>query len=604
MAGTRVRLAACALSAGLLIPAGVAMPATSAMSGASVAAEENVTLEYAKAHAKPVVLQFGDVEATIYVVTTGVNELNHAREFVFYGELAMPHTAQELDIEEFEGHNYLPQEDNSVIVNGGLKSRIEWAPSHDKWMNRVFRSDSTLYSSRSSFSLKINGVEHSVDIPSKSAEIDTKPLERAINEHWNDYQAALTSGMEFDKASLDAYLAADQHARKAVESAKGADSSQQDAVDAERITLNEVAAALKPRAFDREAITQAISAADARLSSNGKDGTRLTEEAYNKIRDARDRAADIAATPDLETILVPHEGDPLVTHRDFVNAAAALNEALRNPATETYTRVDVAALEKAYDAAIARVPAEGKGFDKVSREALMEQIEHVRGVLAEPVYVSQEKVAEEVSALSRVVDGLVEVPLGDTFSIKVTYQHPMKDAVSPLIQEHFVDGSKNPLEEVLTVKDGQEVRMSLTSPIIKRFAGFTPSSFHLNSDDGSHKFVRVLTNSRGEQVVAFRAEAANHDAGGSLVIRYVEGKDLRVSNTVDTLPETPGAGSTAVSEGSEEVSQAPTSMGEKKNVAAKKRMLAHTGASVVLLGGVMAVILAGGLIALRIRRKN
>ena len=247
----------------------------------------------------------------------------------------------------------------------------------------------------------------------------------------------------------------------------------------------------------------------------------------------------LLATPDAVTLKTPREGE-LVTHRDFDNAAAALDAAVAAATTEDYTPVDTTALDARYDAAIARVPAAGKGFTPGTRAALMSEIATAATLRDQAAYATADQVSQEVTALEDVMDALVEEPLGEAFTLTVRYQHPMEGAPSDLIHEYFNDAAGNPVEEQVPVHRGQEMRYPLTDEtLIKRFEGYTPRSFHLNSDDGTLGLVQVLTDSKGVRTVAFRADTTSPAGGGSLDIRYVAGQDTRVAPSPTPGPETP-----------------------------------------------------------------
>ena len=315
----------------------------------------------------------------------------------------------------------------------------------------------------------------------------------------------------------------------------------------------------------------------------------------------------LLATPDAVTLKTPREGE-LVTHRDFDNAAAALDAAVAAATTEDYTPVDTTALDARYDAAIARVPAEGKGFTPGTRAALMSEIATAATLRDQAAYATADQVSQEVTALEDVMDALVEEPLGEAFTLTVRYQHPMEGAPSNLIHEYFNDAAGNPVEEQVPVHLGQEMRYPLTDEtLIKRFEGYTPRSFHLNSDDGTLGLVQVLTDSKGVRTVAFRADTTSPAGGGSLDIRYVAGQDTRVAPSPTPGPETPadpGTGTDQAAAPAADPAVGP-SAGAAPQAAAQQggrpgSGLARTGVSLTALG--LAGVLTGGGVLLRRRR--
>lgn len=46
---------------------------------------------------------------------------------MLFGEVALPYTATELNIEEFESKVYLPFDNNHIVTNGGLKNQTSMA---------------------------------------------------------------------------------------------------------------------------------------------------------------------------------------------------------------------------------------------------------------------------------------------------------------------------------------------------------------------------------------------------------------------------------------------------------------------------------------------
>lgn len=615
MAARRSRALALALGAALVLPVGMA--ATPLLAPASVAAEASDTrsLDWVKAHATPQTvtydMKYGEQQATVWVATLSYDSLSQAREIMLYGEVAMPISSQDVGVEEFDGRYYLPFETNSVRHNEYVRSRLLWSEEDPKgtYDKTVFSSDGPIRGVRgTSVALTLGGVESTVSVPQETAVTDTHELEEAMTEHWSTYSAAVDAGMLLDETTKQTYLSQDAAARALVTRARagGADAPTNADIQAARTSLNTAFDALTPAPYDRTSLTTSLAGATTLLEANGKDGRRLTRASYDTLVAAVATGQKLLATPDAVTLKTPREGE-LVTHRDFDNAAAALDAAVAAATTEDYTPVDTTALDTRYDAAIARVPAEGKGFTPATRAALMSEIATAATLRDQAAYATADQVSQEVTALEDVMDALVEEPLGEAFTLTVRYQHPMEGAPSDLIHEYFNDAAGHPVEEQVPVHLGQEMRYPLTDEtLIKRFEGYTPRSFHLNSDDGTLGLVQVLTDSKGVRTVAFRADTTSPAGGGSLDIRYVSGQDTRVAPSPTPGPDTPADPGTGSDQAAPAVDPAAgSSAGTGPQAAAQQggrsgSGLARTGVSLTALG--LAGVLAGGGVLLRRRR--
>ena len=616
MAARRSRALALALGAALVLPVGMA--ATPLLAPASVAAEASDThsLDWVKAHATPQTVtydtKYGEQQATVWVATLSYDSLSQAREIMLYGEVAMPISSQDVGVEEFDGRYYLPFETNSVRHNEYVRSRLLWSEEDPKgtYDKTVFSSDGPIRGVRgTSVALTLGGVESTVSVPQETAVTDTHELEEAMTEHWSTYSAAVDAGILLDETTKQTYLSQDAAARALVTRARagGADAPTNADIQAARNSLNTAFDALTPAPYDRTSLTTSLAGATTLLEANGKDGRRLTRASYDTLVAAVATGQKLLATPDAVTLKTPREGE-LVTHRDFDNAAAALDAAVAAATTEDYTPVDTTALDARYDAAIARVPAEGKGFTPGTRAALMSEIATAATLRDQAAYATADQVSQEVTALEDVMDALVEEPLGEAFTLTVRYQHPMEGAPSDLIHEYFNDAASNPVEEQVPVHRGQEMRYPLTNEtLVKRFEGYTPRSFHLNSDDGTLGLVQVLTDSKGVRTVAFRADTTSPAGGGSLDIRYVAGQDTRVAPSPTPGPETPadpGTGTDQAAAPAADPAVGP-SAGAAPQAAAQQggrpgSGLARTGVSLTALG--LAGVLTGGGVLLRRRR--
>lgn len=569
MAARRSRALALALGAALVLPVGMA--ATPLLAPASVAAEASDThsLDWVKAHATPQTVtydtKYGEQQATVWVATLSYGSLSQAREIMLYGEVAMPISSQDVGVEEFDGRYYLPFETNSVRHNEYVRSRLLWSEEDPKgtYDKTVFSSDGPIRGVRgTSVALTLGGVESTVSVPQETAVTDTHELEEAITEHWSTYSAAVDAGMLLDETTKQTYLSQDAAARALVTRARagGADAPTNADIQAARTSLNTAFDALTPAPYDRTSLTTSLAGATTLLEANGKDGRRLTRASYDTLVAAVATGQKLLATPDAVTLKTPREGE-LVTHRDFDNAAAAL------------------------DAAVAAA-------------TLRDQA----------AYATADQVSQEVTALEDVMEALVEEPLGEAFTLTVRYQHPMEGAPSDLIHEYFNDAAGNPVEEQVPVHLGQEMRYPLTDEtLVKRFEAYTPRSFHLNSDDGTLGLVQVLTDSKGVRTVAFRADTTSPAGGGSLDIRYVAGQDTRVAPSPTPGPETPADPGTGVDQAAAPAADPAVgpSAGAAPQAAAQQggrpgSGLARTGVSLTALG--LAGVLASGGVLLRRRR--
>ncbi|XCB28980.1 hypothetical protein RQN30_06725 [Arcanobacterium hippocoleae] len=535
---------------GLLASVGGLVPIT-AFSPAAFAVEfEKATFEYAKEHVKPQTLSFGEYQIKIWILATGSYELNNSREFVIFGETALPHTAQELGVAEESGKFYLPFDSNYVLTNGALRTWLAWQTVGNKWDSRVFKSNTVLRSAKDTFKLVVAGNEVELKVPDAAeAGLNLEPLESAVTEHFNIYSAAQSRGMEFTADTLRTFMETLDIARALIANAATENKPSQAQADEARKKLNIAASELKPKPFDRTELNELIAQANAKFAQNGKGGKRYLPAAYEKLSSAYKEAVRIVQTPDYDSIQVSGHGKPQITHKDFRSAADKLRSVLVDLPTESFKSADVSALQAAYNSAIMLMPAKGNGFAADSREAFMRVLENVKEFLVDTVYATPESVSAQFNALSRARDALQEVNLGKEIKIKVSYQHPMWDAVSDLIHENFRGNQGEVVEEILSVRDGEEVRIPLTHPLIKKFAGFAPVSFHLNSDDGSHRFARVFVLPNGKNMLAFRASAANSDGVGSLVVRYASGVDNRVLSLSDGIAEAEESGGAAAESG-------------------------------------------------------
>lgn len=620
------------LALALLVPTGTLLPAAIGMVSVAVSAQENVTsFEFVSEHGRKTTALFNGITAKIHVATLGIDPLNKSRKVMLYGQLDLPATAVDIGLEEFDGASYLPEGDNGIKYNGFISKPLIWSPqdpASNKYDRRIFSIDEPIWvkHNEKTITLKVAGVEEAIEVPTDSAVLDTSALEGALTEHWNTYQAALSAGMLIEATSEQAYVAADASARTLVEKARaGGDAApSNEELEAARIALNEVFAQVTPRPFDRAPLKAALKRARAILDTNGKDAKRLNAASFSELTKAIARASDLVAVEDPHSLLVSAHGEPLPTHRDFSVALAALEGVIDGATWEPYRAVDRTDLVKAYDEAIERRPSTGKGFTAASREKLFASIDRAQRLIEDSVYATPAQVAAQMTELKAACAALEEIALdpAETISFTVRYQHPAEGTVTALIHENFVGEDGNPVEESFAAVQGQEIRMDINDPLFKRFEGYGLRSFHLNGDDGTLRLVRILTNSRGEQTVAFvaagsplRVRAAGEAVArrsASLELRYARGSEYRqekpatdggsVAEDVPTYPGSTGPEVDADKRGGEPMTRPVTPIASATRTGA----LASTGAAVSTLCVVACIALSAGIIltAGRVRRKR
>lgn len=599
-------LAVFALSAGVCLPALTLTPAQALPLAAAASADSSDSFEYAQEHSTPQKfnLDLGG-PVTIYAATLSVDTRSNARQVLLYGEFGLPLNATDFDVEEFDGHFYLGQDDNFFKYNEYIRGYLMWDENDPKakYDKTRFRVPDKIWVKGDSITLTLEGQELTVKIAQNSSILNTSELEEAVNEHWTDYQAATNSGLKIDEATEKAYLAKNDEARALLaEAAKPDTTVTNEQLSAMRTSLNEVFGDLKPVPFMRETLTNLLAQADQIVANNGMNGERLTKATFDALNAAAARAAELVNTEDLKGILPPREGDPLPTHRDFTAAENALKAAIEGIQKEQYTAPDTSALSALRDQAIARVPAEGYGFTADTRTALLDQIEEASNLLANKTYTTEADVTAAQTALQQALNALAEEKLDTSkpVTIKVRYVHPAKDAVSSLLREYFEENGTM-IEESLTVLNGEEVRIPITSDLVKKFEGYHPSTFHFASDDSSLRLVRILTDSMGNQVAAFKAQVANPEAGASLDIFYLEGDDTRTEES-NTQGEGDGQ-STGEGNGQAEGDGMPA-VDQKTTPKAQSKKLAHTGSDAAQLAFAGSLLAGAGALSLRRNRQR
>ena len=503
---------------------------------AASAADEN-TFENVKANSS--VQNFSlDMGGTlkVWAATLEKDTTSKTVKVALYGQLGLPYSSTDLGVEEFDGKLLLP-DDNSLKYNEAISASLEWAPedTNGKYDKTLFRLGSPIWVKGDSVVLNLKGQQPiTVKIDSAPKKLDTKELEGAIAEHDRDYQAATSAGIKIKEGTDAAYKQAKAAAEFLVGQAKaGTAGISQDDLAKMRDEVNKAFKKIEPAPFNREPLQRLIAEADKKLAENGKDGKRYTKASYDALTSALAEAANLVDAKDLTSILAPGEAGPLNTHADFDRAAKALKAAIAALAKEEYKAPDLAELQKAFDEAVAKTPAKGNGWTVASRTPFLDAIKKVQNSLPTGFpYASQADVDALTKQLKDTQAKLVEEKLDPAkkVTVKFTYVHPSENGPTDLLTEPFKDEAGVPVSAELKVVEGQEVRIGLSDPLIKKFDGYKPAVFSLNSEDGSRPLARVLRDRDGRHYLVFKAEAKNEAKVASLQIQYVKG-------TPDAEPE-------------------------------------------------------------------
>lgn len=517
-----------------------------------------------KAHAKKQVWNHPDVgTVNVWAAVVSKDSLSKASTVLIYGELHFPYTMQELDYED--GSTQLKNESNYVFYNGGIKT---WLKSSDedpkgKWDRTIFTVDSIspdgIIVRGGSVELTLKGETTTITIDSQPAVVNTSELEEAIGEHWNEYQAAKSRGMLFDSTSEDAYKQANEKAHSLVEKAKATGSKvTNEEVDQMRQELNRVYDALAPLPFDRTKLNAAATRADKVFSSNGTNGKRIILADYERLRDAYTQAKQLIETPDLRTIKVAHEAPPVVTHKDFTDAATNLENVLSSLGYEDYPGTKTDENNKARDAAIVKVPALGKKFSDETRAALIAAIDEIAQV--DPVYATTDELKAAKSKLDQAVAALKEVDADNKqlVDVHIRYKHDLEDAPSNLIKEYYRNSAGDPLETVLTYPEGTDIVIPLSnSEIVKQFSGMRVIGLNYAGRVDANNDARIFVDSHGQRYLRLRVSGteastgAGRNASVSLDLLYGPGKanEATVPPTSTTeIPDLTGGSTTSTTE--------------------------------------------------------
>lgn len=568
---------------------------------------EEINFEYVKKHSKEQSFYNSNKggKFKIYVSTLHVDPLNKVKEVAIYGKLEIPLMSQDIGVSEFDGKLGLGDE-NFIKYNGAIKSFLIWAPEdkNGKYDKQIFKHDGNIFVRGDSITLTLGGEEYTLKVPDKPMTIDGSFLENAVTEHWGNYMAAVNAGLEIKKDTKDAYLKKNDEARSLLEKInKGDVDITQEQVEKMRKELNEAFGNMIPEPFDRSGIEKQLKIADEMLDKNGKNGKRYTKETYYSLLDAYSVGKDLISREDLKGIVTSKEGEPIKTHRDFRKAEQDLIDKIKNLKMESYAQTDVSDLEEAYYNAVEKMPKEGFGYVEPSRTEFYDKLDKIDKMLKiDKIYADRAEIDRAKEELEKAVGDLQEVKLDMSakFNVHVKYMHKMKDAVSPLIKEYFKDENGKDIESTFEAVQGQEVRIPLNSPIIKKFKGYHPSTFHYESDDTTLKLVRVIKTKDGKQHVVFRANAKNMTAGASLGIFYEDGE---IAPPAQNDPLKPNA-RTAEDDNYKIAKNIKTGdLSKKKDEKGDVAKLPETGDNDDVMAACGALMLAGFGVVVAIRRK-
>lgn len=493
---------------------------------AQTTASSEITLADAKAiGTKTDVGAYG----SMYVVAVKQTDHTNNLELKIFGELKLPYTSQDIDLDN--------QDENWFKPNEYVKSFFEWSPTDPSvgtYDRTVFQNKLPVFVKKGTRVLKmqLNGEDFELAVPADLSSLDTSPLQDALTEHKSQYEAAKAYGMKISEESSKAFeaevAACDALLKKAQD---GPSSVTQDEITAQRQKLNEAFGALKPLPYDRVALKAALDKAQKalnRIPELAKDGMGFEKSGFDAFYRSYLAAKDLDALEDLAFIIGPHEGGPLKTQRDFDTTADELNRLTQalNPIKMDLAKTD--SLRETYFNALDVMPQEGFGWTPASRTAFYEALEHAK-IMLNTLYPEQRDVDSALSQLQTATKALEETKLDTTkpkykpFTLGIRYRHHNDSAPSALIDEYFeADGS--PIKEVIeNVIPGSEQRIYLDNfELIKRFAGFTPTTFFYGSDDSSLGKVHVFTDRNGRSFIAFAAEL-----NSELDVKYEKGDDTR-----------------------------------------------------------------------------
>lgn len=489
--------------------------------------------------------QAGKFNFTVWAQTISDGNKYSPKDLIIYGKIGDPYHAADIGITKFDSSYLLPNERCYLLYNSGINATLKWEKANSgddpqKW--QVFRLDNDSVPVRGNeVELCLNGEKFTVKLDLVPERPNVDALDKANVEHINDYEAAKTAGIEMDETTIAAYEAKRGEVETMIQKVRDGEIIKQQVIDQLLQELNETFAAIMPKPFHREPLRKLAVDAKSKIDQNGKKNKRFTKATFEPFMTAYAEAVKLLNTPDLKTILVPHHADPATTHRDFKQTATNLTNAMAALQTEDYVPTDLRELKATYIAAIAKMPAAGKGFSEPGRTEFLDQIALAEDLLlGRAVYTSMAEATQMKNDLTLKMNNLAEVDLDQTkkITLKIRYLKPAKNAVSPLLQEPFKDANDNIIEDAKVFVTGSEVSLKVNE--LRKFDGYVPAVFHLNGDDGTLKLVRVLTDLQGNARIRFKAVNTNSTNTSDLDISYVKGQSLSMPSVKDDDKENDG----------------------------------------------------------------
>ncbi len=515
----------------------------------AIAEESTPGFETVKANSTPQTFSLDSGGTlTVWAATLEVDSLSKSKKVMIYAKLGMPYSAQDVGAEKFDSKFILPDSDNWLKYNDYARDSLEWAPEDtaSQYDKTIFRIGSPIQVRGDSVQLQLKvGGPFTVKISDLPKKLDTHELEEAISEHERDYGSAVSRGLKLEEKSDKAYKEQLQKAKDLLEKAKSDPSgiTQEDLAQM-RTALNEKFSAITPLPFDRSALNTLLEKTDKLLAENGKNGKRFTKAGYEALTQAAAQGANLVAKKDPTGILVPHEGSEITTHGDFTAAETQLKTAIDALQTEDYTAPNTDALKKAFDEAVVKTPAKGKTWTDATRKAFIAAVHKTQNKIPQGfAYDTQQDVDALTAEITGAQGALQETALDPAkkVTVKFTYVHPTENGPTELITEPFKAENGQPVEQTREFAQDEEVRIPFTDELIKKFPGYRPEVFSLNSEDGSQPLAQVLRDREGRHTLAFKASAAGAQKVVSLQIKYVKGTAQAEPGPKPPTPPTPPA---------------------------------------------------------------
>lgn len=494
---------ACSIGLASTLPDSAVNHGALSFSAQAAYAQEDITFEKVKEKGTPSSFEKFD----IYTLIVEQDARTKKNQVVMYGEFKMPYTYQDIEIDD---HDY-----NYLQITPEFKGFFELDPEHisgSKYDATIFKVNIqpfALDQDVSSLTLTIDNEEFTVKLPDKAALLYTKDLEDALQEHGSEYRNALSFGMRITTASDKAFQSLTKEAEALLEKAKLPDTTvTQDEINDIRTRYNEAFFLLKPEPFERTALKKSLERARTADEKQGVNNRRYEKEGYEAFSKLYQRALELMKQEDLTSIVGPREGEALPTHSEYESLPTKLDEAREALKLQDYTPVDMSLLQELYYQGLALTPAEHKTYTKASFEALYGALHDSLYTLIDP-YATNESVAAMYTRLDEAIKSLTEeeLDISNPFDLVIRYRHPLDDAPSAKIDDYFREKDQIIQAVMSGIFAGQIVRIYLDdTQLIKKFSGYTASSFFYASSDTSQDVVRVLRDKQGKQFIILRAQ--------------------------------------------------------------------------------------------------